>query len=80
MQWKEREELKKLVTERLVNNGEVCSPDLVAKTMIIEEIAWQDKKKGKLNPVNLVQGLFSKVKDLPKTKVPFIYIKISLDR
>ena len=82
---KKRQELKRLIVQKLVNQGEVCMAGLIAENLIIEEIAHQlNRNSGKtsikigLNPVEILQGLLSKVKTLPDRKIPLIYLKIML--
>jgi hypothetical protein len=82
---KERRELKKLVVQKLVNQGEVCMTRLIAETIIIEKIAHQLNRRGgkpsttiTLNPAEILQGILSKVKTLTDRKTPIVYIKIML--
>jgi hypothetical protein len=47
-------ELKKLVVQKLVDQGEVCRANLLAENLIIKEIADQLNRCGKKNPVRIV--------------------------
>jgi hypothetical protein len=82
-----RKEMKKVVIEQLVEKGEICIPELVAKTIITEEIATQLEKNKKssikynygLNSANFLQDLLKRVKTLAKSKIPVAYMKIKID-
>jgi len=83
---KKRQELKRLIVQKLVNQGEVCMAGLIAENLIIEEIAHQlNRNSGKtsikigLNPAVILPGLLSKVKTLADRKIPLVYLKIMLD-
>jgi hypothetical protein len=83
---KKRLELKRMVVEKLVNQGEVCMAGLIAETLIIEEIAHQLNRYGGktsmktlgLNPAEILQGIITKVENLPNRKSPIIYLKIMI--
>jgi hypothetical protein len=80
------QEMKRMVFQKLVNQGEVCMAELIAETLIIEEIADQLNKYGDrttmkkigLNPAEILQGLTTKVETLPNRKSPIIYLKIMI--
>jgi hypothetical protein len=83
----ERQELKKLVVQKLVNQGEVCRPKLIAKNLIIKEIADQLNRIGKkntvqrvVNPTEILHGAYNKVKELADKKAPILHLKISKDK
>ena len=79
---KKRQELKRLIVQKLVNQGEVCMAGLITENLIIEEMTHQlNRNSGKkigLNPAEILQGLLSKVKTLADRKMPLIYLKIML--
>ncbi len=83
---KKRRELKRLIVQKLVKQGEVCMAGLIAENLIIEEIAHQlnrysgkaSMKKIGLNPAEILQRVLSKVKTLAHRKMPLIYLKIML--
>ena len=80
---KKRQELKRMVVQKLVNQGEVCMARLIAETLIIEEIAHQLNRYGGktvLNPAEILQGLITKVETLPNRKSPIIYLKIMIGK
>ncbi|NIR86155.1 hypothetical protein GWO13_00745 [Candidatus Bathyarchaeota archaeon] len=82
-----RQDLKRLVVKKLVNQGEICMAEFIAETFIIQEIAQQlNRHSGKtsideisLNPAEILQGLLARVKKLTDRKSPVIYLKIKLD-
>jgi hypothetical protein len=83
----ERQELKKLVVQKLVNQGEVCRAKLIAKNLIIKEIADQLKRRGKkktekrvVNPTEILHGVYNKVKRLANNKTAILHLKISKDK
>jgi hypothetical protein len=59
---------------------------LIAETLIIEEIAHQLNRYGGktsmktlgLNPAEILQGIITKVENLPNRKSPIIYLKIMI--
>lgn len=83
---KKRQELKRLIVQKLISQGEVCMAGLIAENLIIEEIARQltrgsGKKSMKnigLNPAEILPGVLSKAKTLSDRKTPLIYLKIML--
>jgi len=82
-----RDEMKKLVMNQLIDKGEICIPELVAKTILTEEIASQLEKNKRtyvkynygINSVIFLQSLIKRVKTLAKSKIPIAYMKIKLD-
>ena len=80
-------ELKKLVVQKLVDQGEVCRANLLAENLIIKEIADQLNRCGKKNPVRIVvnpteilHGVYTKVKKLADKKTPLLHLKIIKDK
>ena len=79
--------MKKLVMKQLIDKGEICIPELVAKTILTEEIASQLEKNKRtyvkynygINSVTFLQSLIKRVKTLAKSKIPIAYMKIKLD-
>lgn len=79
--------LKKLVEQKLINQGEVCMAELIAENLIIEEIAYRLKmNRGKrssdkiaLEPWNILQEVLPRVKRLTERKVPIIHLKLMMD-
>lgn len=84
---KNGQELKELVVQKLINNGEVCMADLIAENMIIEEIACRLRmNKGKaaadkvtLEPWNILQEVLPRVKRLTERTTPLIHLKLITD-
>ncbi len=80
------QELKKLVAQKLINEGEVCMAEMIAKNLIIEEIAYRLKmNRGKtpnkiaLEPWNIYQTVLPRVKRLTKRRIPIIHLKLMMD-
>ena len=80
-------ELKKMVEHQLINIGEVCMINLIAKNMIIEEIALRiNMNKGRtqttdntFEPWNIFQAILPRVKSLVKRKTPLIHLRLLTD-
>lgn len=84
---RERQELKKLVVQKLVDQGEVCRANRIAENLITKEIADQLNRCGKKNPVRIVlnpteilHGVYTKVKKLADKKTPLLHLKIIKDK
>ena len=83
----EGQELKKLVVQKLINEGEVCMPELIAENLIIEEIAYRLKMNGgkmptdkiTLEPWHILQQVLPRVKRLTERKTPLIHLKLMMD-
>lgn len=81
------QELKKMVVEKLINEGEICMAELIAENLIIEEIAYRLKmNKGKgsvdkavLDPLSILQEVSPRVKSLAERKTPLIHLKLMTD-
>jgi len=81
------QELKKLIVQKLVNEGEVCMAELIAENLIIEEIAYLLKMNGGktptdktiLEPWHILQQVLPRVKMLTERKIPLIHLKLMLD-
>jgi hypothetical protein len=84
---KEGQELKKLVVQKLINEGEVCMADLIAENLIIEEIAYRLNMSGgkmpndkiTLEPWHILQEVLPRVKRLTERKTPLIHLKLMMD-
>jgi hypothetical protein len=84
---KEGPELKKMIVQRLINKGEVCMADLIAESLIIEEIAFRlrlnggkaNKKTTVLDPLSILQQVSMRVKSLTERKTPIIHLKLLSD-
>jgi hypothetical protein len=83
----EGQELKKLVVQKLINEGEVCMAELIAESLIIEQIAYHLRmNKGKdpadkitLEPWHILQEVLPRVKRLTEQKTPLIHLKLMTD-
>lgn len=84
---KDGPELKKMVVQRLINKGEVCMSDLIAESLIIEEIAFRLRVNGGktptdksvLQPLDILQQVSVRVKSLSERKTPIIHLKLLSD-
>ena len=78
------QELKKLIVQKLINEGEVCMAELIAENLIIEEIAYRLKMNGgktptdkiTLEPWHLLQEVLPGVKRLTERKTPLIHLRL----
>jgi len=83
-QMKDGKELKKMVVQRLINNGEVCMIELIAENLIIEEIATRLIMNKGQTPTNnslldqwsIFQQVSPRIKSLVKRKTPIIHLKL----
>lgn len=81
------QELKKMITQKLINKGEICMAELIADNLITEEIAYRlktskyrpQKNKVNLEPWNIFQKVSPQVKRLIERKTPLIHLKIMAD-
>jgi hypothetical protein len=81
------QELKKMVVQKLINEGEVCMAELIAENLIIEEIAYQLNMNGgktptdktTLEPWRILQEVQPRVKRLRERKTPLIHLKLMMD-
>lgn len=84
---KNADELKKMIVQRLISNGEVCMAELIAENMIIEEIASQirmNKRKERTQKTifdswKIFQQVSPRVKNLADKKTPIIHLKLLTD-
>jgi hypothetical protein len=80
-------ELKKLLIRKLVNQGEVCMPELIAQNFVIEQIAnhlinLTDKdsvNKTLIQPWKILNGVLYHVNSLTKRKKPLIHMRLMID-
>ncbi|MDG6223569.1 MAG: hypothetical protein QCH99_09965 [Candidatus Bathyarchaeota archaeon] len=81
------EELKKMIVQKLINNGEVCMPELIAENMIIEEMTGRMRINKRMapedqitmEPYDLFQNVLPQVKKLSERKIPLIRLKLMTD-
>ena len=81
------QELKKWVIQKLVNQGEVCMPELIAENLVIEQIAFRMKtrkektaaSKTAMEPWQILQDVTPQVNSLAKSKTPLIHMKLMID-
>lgn len=77
------QELKKLVVQKLIDEGEVCMAEMLAENLIIEEIASRLKRsrektidKSALEPLNIFQAVMPRVQRLAERRMPLIHLKL----
>lgn len=81
------EELKKLVAQKLINQGEVCMAELIAENLVIGQIERRltmKTKKGSassitMNPWQILYDVLPQVNILAKRKKPLIHMKLMMD-
>ena len=87
-QMEEGQELKDFTVRKLINQGEVCMPELIAENLIIEQIAFRLKARDKnlsvdketLKPWKIFCDVLPQVKSLASRKTPIIHMKLMTDR
>ena len=81
-------ELKTFVVQKLINQGEVCLPELIAENLVIEQITFRLKGKDNkspaakdaLDPWQIFWDVLPQVKSLAKRKTPIIHMKLMTGR
>lgn len=81
------QELKKMVVQGLINTGEVCMVELIAESLIIEEIGSRlrinrgrvSSDKNVMDPWSIYQQVASRIKNLAERKTPIIHLKLLTD-
>jgi hypothetical protein len=81
------QELKKWVVQKLINQGEVCMPELIAENLVIEQIAYRLKmrkekapaSKTTMKPWQILHDVLPQVNSLAKRKTPLIHMKLMID-
>jgi hypothetical protein len=77
-----RKELKQMVIQKLLSQGEVCMVGFIAEQLMTEEIAergiWSGSAQevAKISPLNILNGLSSRISELSMEKGPFVYLSI----
>ena len=78
------QELKRWIVQKLVNQGEVCMPELIAENLVIEQIAYRLKtrkenasaSKTAMKPWQILRDVLPHVNSLAKRKMPLIHMKL----
>jgi len=79
-----RRELKNMVTQKLMLEGEICMAELIAENLIVEEIAKrsrginQDLKSVTLDPLDIFNSLTPRISRLPRENRPLIYLNVKI--
>ncbi len=79
-----RKELKRMVTQKLILQGEVCMPEVIAENLIVEEIAKrsreisEESKPAMMDPLDIFNSLSQRISKLPQEKRPLIYLNVKL--
>jgi len=79
--WKKllnRQEMKEVVTYKLIRNGEICGTSILAENLLKMELGrnkrrYIDEKEKTLNVVN---NALRKAKELARSKGPLIFVKV----
>lgn len=83
----EGQELKKYVVQKLVNQGELCMPELIAENLVIEQISFsmgahiedeESADKTKMKAWQILQEMLPNVKSLANKKTPLIHMKVMI--
>ena len=83
-----KQELKDFVIQKLISQGEVCMPELIAENLVIEQITFRLKSqngkssvdKDALKPWQIFCDVLPQVRSLAKRKTPIIHMKLMTDR
>jgi len=79
-QLKDREEMKDILVESLVKNGEICGTSIMAENLLKLELGVYEEKHSWGNEqekvVNLVNVTLRKARQLSYSKGPLIFVKI----
>lgn len=81
------QELKRWIVQKLINQGEICMPELIAENLVIEQIAYRLKtrrenasaSKTAMKPWQILQDVLPHVNSLAKKKTPLIHMKLMID-
>lgn len=79
-----RKELKRMVTQKLVLQGEICMTEVIAENLIVEEIAKrsrslsEESKPAMMDPLNIFISLSRRISKLSEEKRPLIYLNVKL--
>jgi hypothetical protein len=77
-----RKELKQLLIQKLIHQGEICMPGFIAEQLIIEEITKRSKGTSVsseitvISPFDILNALSYRISRLPKEKGPLIYLNM----
>jgi len=83
-QMKHKIELKRMIIRKLINQGEICMTEVIAKNLIIGEIAKCIQVYNKepnlvtLDAFKILNRLSIRISKLPKEKGPLVYLNIGM--
>ena len=75
-------ELKKMVIQKLVREGEICMAETIAEHLIIQEIAGRiqnvdvDSKREDVDALDIFNCLSYRISALPKERGPLVYLNM----
>jgi hypothetical protein len=80
------QELKRWIVQKLINQGEICMPELIAENLVIEQIAYRLKtrkenasaSKNAMKPWQIFHDVLPHVNSLAKKKMPLIHMKLMI--
>jgi len=79
-QLKNRNQLKDLVIEALIKNGEICGTSILAEDMLKAELGLCAEKEAYIEErerlLDIVNNILGKVRKISRSKGPLIFIKI----
>ena len=78
---KHLKDLEETVVRKLINQGEICMTEQIAKNLILEEIAkhiptTNEKPEVELNSLDILSNLTSKIARLPNEKGPLVFLRV----
>lgn len=77
---KRRDELKNIIVQSLIRNGEICGTSIMSENLLKLELEPQKKKSSKTNEaeklLNLVNTTLRKARQLSYSRGPLIFVKI----
>ncbi len=80
-QLKNREEVKDMIIESLIQNGEICGTSILAEDMLKVEIGLSTGKENYAGEderiLNVVNNVLGKVRKVSRKRGPLIYIKVN---
>jgi len=77
-----RKELRKMVTTKLLGQGEICMPEIIAENLIVEEIAKRIRSADPgsefaiVTAIDIFGSLSHRISRLHEEKGPLIYLNI----
>ena len=77
-----KNELRQMVIQKLLGQGEICMVRFIAEQLIMEEMAKYNLRSGstkgisEIPPIDILNNLSFKISKLSMEKGPFVYLSI----